>query len=209
MMQRRPMQRRPQRQIRPQRPVFRPQIERPMQRPAQRSVVRVPAPSQIFREQRVGVFIDISNLYHSAMHQYNAKVNFNELLKLLVGNRTLVRAIAYAIESEVKGEEIFHRALENAGFEVKLKPLQIFPGGAKKGDWDIGMAMDMIELAPKLDVVVLVSGDGDFVDLVHHLKRAIGVKVEAAAFGKSASGKLRDAADSFYDMDRNTRLLMR
>lgn len=164
---------------------------------------------EFLREQRVGVFIDVSNLYHSARHQYNAKVNYNELLNVLVGNRTLVRAIAYAIESEVKGEDIFHKALEAAGYEVKLKPLQIFPGGAKKGDWDIGIAMDMIELAPKMDVMILVSGDGDYVDLIHHLRRAMGVKVEVAAFGKSTSGKLRDAADSFYDMDKNSSLLIR
>lgn len=175
---------------------------KPMHQPEQQQ-------SSIFREQRVGVFIDVSNLYHSAKHQYNAKVNYNELLKVLVGNRTLVRAIAYAIESEVKGEDIFHKALGAAGFEVKLKPLQIFPGGAKKGDWDIGIAMDMIELAPKLDVAILVSGDGDYVDLIHHLKRAMGVKVEVSAFGKSTSGKLIDVADSFYDLDKNPNLLIR
>ena len=186
-------------------------------RPSERHYATVPhkpvhAPEQqnnVFREQRVGVFIDVSNLYHSAKHQYNAKVNYNELLKVLVGNRTLVRAIAYAIESEVKGEDIFHKALSAAGFEVKLKPLQIFPGGAKKGDWDIGIAMDMIELAPKLDVAILVSGDGDYVDLIHHLKRAMGVKVEVSAFGRSTSGKLIDVADSFYDMDKNPNLLIR
>ena len=158
---------------------------------------------RINREQRVGVFVDVQNLYYSAKNLYNAKVNFAQVLKEAVAGRKLVRAIAYVIKADIKEEKNFHDALEKIGYEVKSKDLQTFPGGAKKGDWDIGIAMDMIELANKLDTLILVSGDGDFVDLLQHLRRAMGCRIEVIAFGPSSSGKLRDGADEFVDMDRN------
>ncbi|MEM7815181.1 MAG: NYN domain-containing protein [Candidatus Aenigmatarchaeota archaeon] len=160
--------------------------------------------------QRIGVFADVSNLYHSAKHLYGAKVNYKELLKAATRDRALIRAIAYVIRAEEMGESKFFEALGHSGWEVKAKDLQVFAGGAKKGDWDTGIAMDAIELAPKLDVVVLVSGDGDYVPLVEHLKRASACRVEVIAFGKSASGKLIEAADEFIDLDKEPkRFLMK
>lgn len=155
------------------------------------------------KEQRVGVFVDVQNMYYSAKNLYNAKVNFAQLLKTAVGGRCLIRAIAYVIKADVKDEKNFFDALEMIGYEVKSKDLQTFYGGHKKGDWDIGLAMDTIELAQKLDTIILISGDGDFIDLVHHLKRAMGCRVEVIAFGKSSSSKLKEEADSFTDLDRN------
>jgi uncharacterized LabA/DUF88 family protein len=161
-------------------------------------------------EQRVGVFVDVQNLYYSAKNVYAAKVNFRNILRAAVGRRKLVRAIAYVIRADVKDEQNFFDALENIGFEVKSKDLQVFFGGAKKGDWDIGIAMDTIELAPKLDTIVLGSGDGDFQPLVQHLRRAMGCRVEVVAFGKSASSRLVEEADSFLDLDSTpARFLMR
>ena len=158
-----------------------------------------------FQDQRVGVFVDVQNLYYSARHLYEAKANFATILKQAVGSRSLIRAIAYVIKADVKEEQNFFDALEKIGYEVRAKDLQIFPGGAKKGDWDIGLAMDTIELAPKLDVVVIVSGDGDYVPLIHHLRPAFGCRVEAIAFGKSASGMLRETCDSFFDIETDKR----
>ncbi len=157
------------------------------------------------KAQRVGVFVDVQNMYYSARYLYGAKLNFKELLSEAVKGRTLVRAIAYVVRTEEISKEAFFDVLENLGFEVKAKDLQIFAGGAKKGDWDVGMAMDMIELSPKLDTVVLVSGDGDFVPLVEHLKRAMGCRVEVVAFGRSASSKLLESVDNFVDLDKNPR----
>ncbi|MBI2129194.1 NYN domain-containing protein [Candidatus Woesearchaeota archaeon] len=151
--------------------------------------------------QRVGVFIDVQNMYYSAKQMYGAKVNFKEILKEAVKGRNLVRALAYVIKADIKEEQGFFEALKNIGFEVRAKDLQIFYGGQKKGDWDIGIAMDTIELAHKLDTIILVSGDGDFAPLVQHLKRAIGCRVEIIAFGKSASAKLIEEADEFTDLD--------
>ena len=154
-----------------------------------------------YKGQRVGVFVDVQNLYYSARSLYNTKVNFDAVLKAAVSNRELIRAIAYVIKAEAMKEQTFFDALEAIGYEVKAKDLQVFYGGNKKGDWDIGIAMDTIELAPKLDTVILVSGDGDYVPLVQHLRRAFGCRVEVVAFGRSSSAKLKEEADSFLDLD--------
>ncbi len=158
-----------------------------------------------YKGQRVGVFIDVQNVYYSAKNLYGKKVNFANILRQARGERTLIRAIAYCIRAEAQKEESFFGALEAIGFEVRAKDIQIFAGGAKKGDWDIGIAMDAIETAHKLDVIVIISGDGDFIPLVEHLRRAMGCKVEVMSFGRSTSGKLKEAADIFVDFDENAR----
>ena len=155
----------------------------------------------LYKGQRVGVFVDVQNLYYSARNIYKSKVNFRAILKEAVKERSLIRAIAYVIKADVKDEANFFEALKNLGYEVKAKDLQIFYGGARKGDWDIGIAMDMIELAPRLDTVILVSGDGDFVPLLRHVKHAMGCFVEVMAFGKSSSQKLIEEADNYMDLD--------
>ena len=149
-----------------------------------------------FKDQRVGVFVDVQNMYYSAKNLYNAKVNFAQILKVAVGDRSLIRAIAYVIKADVKEEQNFFDALEKIGFEVKAKDLQIFAGGAKKGDWDIGLAMDTI---------VIVSGDGDYVPLINHLRHALGCRIEVIAFGKSGSALLKEECDLFTDMDADRR----
>ena len=151
------------------------------------------------KEQRVGVFIDTQNLYHSARNLYQARVNFGAVLKDAVAGRKLVRAVAYVITTEAGDEKNFFEALSKIGIETKTKDLQIFPGGAKKADWDVGLAVDAIKMSPRLDCVVIVSGDGDFVPLVEYLQ-AIGVQVEVVSFGKSTSGKLREVTDDFVDL---------
>jgi len=159
------------------------------------------------RSQRVGVFVDVQNMYYSAKQLYSNKVNFKTLLEDAVANRELVRAIAYVIKADVKDENMFHEALEEIGFEVKAKDLQVFYGGAKKGDWDVGIAMDVMRLAPKLDTIVLISGDGDFSDLLEHAK-SLGCRVEVMAFSKTTSHKLLEVADQFIDLDNKSRYLL-
>ena len=156
------------------------------------------------KEQRVGVFIDTQNLYHSARNLYKARVNFGAVLKDAVAGRKLVRAVAYVITTEAGDEKNFFEALAKLGIETKTKDLQIFAGGAKKADWDVGLAVDAIKMSPRLDSVVIVSGDGDFVPLVEYLQ-TIGVQVEVVSFGKSTSGKLREAVDDFVDLSENPR----
>ena len=161
-----------------------------------------------YRDQRIGVFIDVQNMYYSAKQLYKGKVNFNVVLKEAIAGRQLIRAIAYVIKADVKDEETFYDALAEMGFEVRSKDLQVFYGGAKKGDWDVGIAMDVMRLAPKLDTIVLVSGDGDFSDLLEHTK-SLGCRVEVVAFGKTTSHKLKEVADFFTDLDKDNRYLLK
>jgi uncharacterized LabA/DUF88 family protein len=156
------------------------------------------------KEQRVGVFIDTQNLYHSARNLYQARVNFGAVLKDAVAGRKLVRAVAYVITTEAGDEKNFFEALSKLGIETKTKDLQIFAGGAKKADWDVGLAVDAIKMSPRLDSVVIISGDGDFVPLVEYLQTN-GVQVEVVSFGKSTSGKLREAVDDFVDLSLSPR----
>lgn len=157
------------------------------------------------KDQRVGVFIDTQNLYHSAKNLYKARVNFGNIVKDSVADRRLVRAVAYVITTESGDEKNFFEALAKVGIETKTKDLQIFAGGAKKADWDVGLAVDVIKMAPKLDAVVLVTGDGDFIPLVEYLQNTFGIQVEVSSFGKSTSGKLREVVDSFSDLSENPR----
>lgn len=155
--------------------------------------------------QRVGMFIDTQNLYHCAKNLYRARVNFGAILKEAVANRTLVRAVAYVVTTESGEEKNFLEALGKVGIEIKTKGLQIFVGGVKKADWDVGLAIDAVKLAPRLDAVIIASGDGDFVPLVEYLKIHSGNQVEVVAFGKSTSSKLKEVADDFLDLGENPR----
>jgi uncharacterized LabA/DUF88 family protein len=157
------------------------------------------------KAQRVGVFIDTQNLYHSAKNLYKAKVNFANVLEDAVADRNLVRAVAYVVDTEGGEEQGFFDALAKIGIETKRKDLQVFAGGAKKADWDVGMAIDAIKMAPKLDAVILATGDGDFIPAVEHLKTAGGCQVEVISFGRSSSSKLKECVDEFIDMDENVK----
>lgn len=160
------------------------------------------------KNQRVGILIDVQNMYYSARYLYNARVNFKEILKTAISNRLLIRAVAYVVKTETGEEKPFFEALKKLGIEIKIKELQIYFGGLKKADWDVGITVDAIKFAPSLDVIVLVSGDGDFVPLVEYLKN-IGKITEVMAFSKSASGKLKETADDFTDLCKNKKYLIK
>lgn len=172
------------------------------------------------KDQRVGVFIDIQNLYHSAKNLYNARVNYKELLAEAIGGRKLIRAVAYVVKSEgilsdapapgtnaQSGEAAFFEALERSGIELRMKDIQVYHGGFKKADWDVGMSVDAIRMSEFLEAVVLVTGDGDFVPLVEYLQSR-GRQVEVMAFGKSASAKLKEEVDLFTDLGEDPRFLI-
>ena len=155
-------------------------------------------------EQRVAILIDTQNLYHSAKNLYKAKVNFKAIVEAALGGRRLVRALSYVVNTESGEESAFFEALEKVGIEIKTKDLQVFYGGAKKADWDVGMAIDAIKLAQKVDAIVIATGDGDFIPLVEYVKSQ-GCQVEAITFGRSASGRLREVVDDFIDLDESPR----
>jgi uncharacterized LabA/DUF88 family protein len=186
-----------------------------------------------YSNQRVGIFVDVQNLYHSAKNLYHGRVNYGELIKYLVGNRQLIRSLAYVVKSEgiepqhadgarpfrsrisggqtapMSSEAAFFEALAKAGLELRVKDLQIYAGGMKKADWDVGMAVDAIRMSSFLDVVILVTGDGDFLPLVDFLKWGVGRLVEVAAFRRSASAKLQEAADKFINIEEIPRIIIK
>ncbi|PIP23815.1 MAG: hypothetical protein COX90_02245 [Candidatus Nealsonbacteria bacterium CG_4_10_14_0_2_um_filter_38_17] len=152
--------------------------------------------------QRVGVLIDVQNLYHSARNLYQARVNFREILKLAVSNRSLIRVFAYVVRTKTGEEKPFFDALIKLGIETRVKDLQEFYGGMKKADWDVGLVIDAVRIAPSVDTLVIASGDGDFISLVEYLKNQ-GKRVEVIAFGKSSSSRLKEVADEFIDLEKN------
>lgn len=160
-----------------------------------------------YRDQRVAVLVDVQNMYHSARNLYGARVNFAEILKTAVSGRKLVRAVAYVVRSDTPEEKAFFDALEKAGFEIKVKDLQIFYGGLKKADWDVGLSVDAIRFASFAEALVLVSGDGDFHPLLEYLKNQ-GRQVEVIAFSKTASKSLKDSADEFVDLSASPQKYM-
>lgn len=157
-----------------------------------------------YKEQRVGVFIDVQNMYYSAKNLYNAKVNFGNILETAVGNRKLIRANAYVVKTKTGEEKVFFEALEKLGLETREKELMVYDG-AKKADWDVGICIDSIAMADRLDVIVLVSGDGDFIPLVQYLKMNKGCRVEVMAFRETTSTKLVETVDHFIDLSQDRR----
>ncbi len=155
------------------------------------------------RGQRVAVLIDVQNLYHSAKNLYQARVNFGEILKLAISDRNLIRALGYVVRTKTGEEKPFFDALTKLGIETRVRDLQEFYGGIKKADWDVGITVDAVRISPSVDTIVLVSGDGDFLQLVEYLKNQ-GKRVEVIAFGRSASSKLREEVDEFIDLGENS-----
>ena len=152
--------------------------------------------------KRVTVLMDVQNLYHSAKNLYGARVNFGAILKSAVSQRNLIRAFAYVVRTKTGEEKPFFEALTKLGIETRVRDLQEFFGGLKKADWDVGITIDAIRIAPSVDAIVLASGDGDFLQLVEYLKNQ-GKRVEVVAFGRSASSKLKEEADEFIDLGEN------
>jgi len=148
--------------------------------------------------------MDVQNLYHSARNLHNARVNFNEVLKTAIAGRKFIRAFAYVVRTKTGEEKPFFEALSNLGIETRVRDLQEFYDGQKKADWDVGIVIDAIRTAAGVDVVVLCSGDGDFIPLVEYLKNQ-GKRVEVIAFERTTSSALREAADEFIDIGQEPR----
>ncbi len=153
----------------------------------------------------VGVFVDMQNIYYGAKNTLKRKVDFKNLLKIAVRGRQLYRAIAYLVDLERVNQDGFIYVLRSIGYEVKLKEPKKFYNWDKveyKADWDMGIAIDAIAMAEngKVDVVVLMSGDGDFVDLINFLK-AKGIKVEVISFRSITAKELIYSASEYIDLE--------
>lgn len=162
----------------------------------------------IHEDQRVAIFLDTQNIYYSARNIYNKKVDFKKLILLLTGQRKLIRALAYVIKSELVPKEVdFFEALTNQGVQLRVKELQVYPDGTKKADWDIGLAIDAIRFSSSVDVIILVTGDGDFLPLVEYLQN-LGKQIEIAGFFETTSTKLKEQADYYYDLSEFANLIL-
>ncbi len=152
--------------------------------------------------ERVVFLIDAQNCYHTTQNLFHRNPNFLGIIKEVLGDRALLRALAYVISTEAGDENAFFDALTSNGVELRKKDLQVFYDGAKKGDWDVGMAIDAVILAQKADTIILVTGDGDFVPLVDYLRHQ-GVRVEIASFIQRTSQKLVDVSHQFHNLSEN------
>jgi uncharacterized LabA/DUF88 family protein len=153
--------------------------------------------------QRVAVLADSQNLYHTAQSLYSRNIDYAALLEEAVADRTLTRALAYVVKADAPEEESFFDALIDIGFETRIKEIKTFQDGSKKADWDVGMSLDAVSMAPHVDTVVLCTGDGDFARLCRYLQHE-GVRVEVVCFGESTAEELIDAAREFTDMSDDT-----
>ena len=150
-------------------------------------------------DQRVGVFIDTQNMYYSARYLFGSKVNFKNIVEDAVADRRLIRATAYVVSTKGQEEQPFFEALQKEGIELRQKELMEYTSGQKKADWDVGLAVDVIRMLDMLDVVVIVSGDGDFEPLIDYAKNR-GRIVEVMGFRETSSGKSVEAADRFVNL---------
>jgi len=150
-------------------------------------------------QKRVGIFVDVQNIFY-ASKQFNSRLDFDKLLKISVGSRRLIRAIAYVVQSPEVDQSSFISMLQQKSYEVRRKDLRQRSDGSAKGDWDMGMAIDVMRFVNTLDVVVLVSGDGDFVSLVN-LVKTIGPRVEVISFLHNTARDLINSADKHIPIE--------
>ena len=152
--------------------------------------------------QRIGIFVDVQNIFYSAKNIFHSKINFKKLMDMIVGNRHMIRAIAYIVQRSDIDQSGFIDVLNRLGYEIKSKELITRQDGTAKGDWDMGIAIDSIAISEKVDTIVLVSGDGDFVPLVEMLK-AKGCRVEVVSFERSSSQELIKSASWFIPIEES------
>ena len=150
-------------------------------------------------DQRVGIFIDTQNMYHSARHLFKRRVNFQNIFTDAIADRKIIRALAYVISTKTEEEQPFFEALSNMGIELQDKELIEYFSGAKKADWDVGLAIDVVRMLDMLDVVVLVSGDGDFCPLVEYAQSR-GRIVELISFKETTNSRLLEIVDASIDL---------
>ncbi len=153
-------------------------------------------------DQRVGIFVDVQNMFYTAKYKYNRKIDYRKLIEGISRDRRVIRALAYVVQAPDINQSQFKHILEALGFELRIKELRVRADGTAKGDWDMGIAIDSISMAEKLDVVALVSGDGDFTDLVS-LLRARGIRVEVYSFPSNTSDDLIAVATFFHPLDED------
>lgn len=154
-----------------------------------------------FSGQRIGVFVDVTNMFYTSKLQHGAKLNYGRLLSGLVGSRTLIRALAYILQKTDIDQSAFHKALHDFGYELRVKEVKVRVDvegqpSVAKASCSVDLTLDAIALSARLDTVILITGDGSYIPLVEHLK-ARGIRVEICGFGGNTAADLVKAADFF------------
>jgi len=159
--------------------------------------------------QKVALFVDVQNIYYTTKEFHNCHFDYNAFWAKATLNRKVVKAIAYAIDKGDEKQKQFQNILRGIGFEIKLKPFIQRSDGSAKGDWDVGITLDVMEYAKESEVVVLASGDGDFDLLVNKIKKDFGVSVEVYGVFQLTAESLISAASLFIPIENDLLLKTR
>ena len=151
--------------------------------------------------QKVVVFVDVQNIYYTTKEFHNCNFNYNAFWAKATSNREVVKAIAYAIDRGDEKQKQFQNILKRVGFEIKLKPFIQRSDGSAKGDWDVGITIDVMDYAKKSNVVVLASGDGDFDLLINKIRKDFSVSVEVYGVAQLTATSLINAASKFVSIE--------
>ena len=153
--------------------------------------------------KRIALFADVQNIYYTTRQAYGRQFNYRKLWQRVSGQGEIVAATAYAINRYDDKQLKFQEALKHIGFSVKLKPYIQRSDGSAKGDWDVGIAIDVMETAPKVDIVVLLSGDGDFDMLLEKIKTDYGITAEVYGVPSLTANSLIDSASVYHPIEED------
>jgi uncharacterized LabA/DUF88 family protein len=153
--------------------------------------------------EKVAIFVDVQNIYYTTRQSYSRHFNYSAFWSLATANRNVVGAFAYAIDKGDSQQLGFQQILRKIGFEVKLKPYIQRSDGSAKGDWDVGITLDAIEYAECVDVIILLSGDGDFDLLLNKVRDKYSVDSEVYGVQALTAPSLINAANRFIPIDEN------
>ncbi len=153
--------------------------------------------------KKIAIFVDVQNIYYTTRQAYGRQFNYRKLWQRISSEGEVTSATAYAIHRGDDGQLKFQDALKHIGFTVKLKPYIQRSDGSAKGDWDVGIAIDVMETAKEVDAVILLSGDGDFDLLLEKIKKDYGVKAEVYGVPALTAGSLINAASTYHPIEED------
>jgi uncharacterized LabA/DUF88 family protein len=147
---------------------------------------------------KIAVFADVQNIYYTTRQAYQKQFNYRQLWKNISLQGEIIQAFAYAIDKNDNKQQQFQKTLHDIGFTVKLKPFIQRSDGSAKGDWDVGITIDIMDAAPLVDVIILLSGDGDFDCLLHRIRNSSQVSSEVYGVRELTAQSLINACDRFH-----------
>jgi uncharacterized LabA/DUF88 family protein len=153
--------------------------------------------------KNIGLFVDVQNIYYTTREAYGKQFNYRELWRRVSQNNHIQLANAYAIAHQDDQQHKFQSALKHIGFNVKVKPYIQRKDGSAKGDWDVGITIDILKSAKSLDGVILLSGDGDFDILIRTIREDFKINADVFGVEKLTANSLIESANHFYPIDKS------